>query len=175
MSLVPGQGHFGPDAIPGDARWRRGESVSLKTARDSMVSLELAQCVGTSNHNFNHHPRSRFSLRTPQARADGLLGALRSEGILATNNININTNNLFVVVGPLRPPPPPPPRWSVRCERRTPSCVRVWVCLCFFACVRHRVTRSRSKKSFWRRYKTTIQVAPTLKEAYTFQPSGEGR
>jgi len=40
--LVPGQGHFGPDAIPGDARWRRGESVSLKTARDSMVSLEVA-------------------------------------------------------------------------------------------------------------------------------------
>jgi len=43
MSLTPGQGHFGPDAIPGDARWRRGESVSLKTARDSLVSLELAQ------------------------------------------------------------------------------------------------------------------------------------
>ena len=43
MTLVPGQGHFGPDAIPGDARWRRGESVSLKTARDSMVGLELAQ------------------------------------------------------------------------------------------------------------------------------------
>ena len=64
-SLEPGQGHFGPDAIPyvafyepkdtgrtrsrsppiwrrGDARWRRGESVSLKTARDSMVSIELA-------------------------------------------------------------------------------------------------------------------------------------
>jgi hypothetical protein len=67
--LVPGQGHFGPDAIPGvsapehalwlhitcfsvhlvnvacmwqDARWRRGEAVSLKTARDSMVSLEVA-------------------------------------------------------------------------------------------------------------------------------------
>ena len=43
MSLIPGQGHFGPDAIPGDARWRRGESVSLKAARDSMVPLELAQ------------------------------------------------------------------------------------------------------------------------------------
>ena len=70
-SLEPGQGHFGPDAIPcaafcapsnaeraptrthaltlpthsarrGDARWRRGESVSLKSARDSMVSIELA-------------------------------------------------------------------------------------------------------------------------------------
>jgi len=40
--LVPGQGHFGPDAIPGDSRWRRGESVSLKAARDSMVSLEAA-------------------------------------------------------------------------------------------------------------------------------------
>ena len=59
FSLTPGQGHFGPDAIPGgaraalatrptperrppltarsvrwaDARWRRGDSVSLK-ARD---------------------------------------------------------------------------------------------------------------------------------------------
>jgi len=42
FELVPGQGHFGPDAIPGDARWRRGESVSLKAARDSMVSLEVA-------------------------------------------------------------------------------------------------------------------------------------
>lgn len=40
--LVPGQGHFGPDAIPGDARWRRGEAVSLKAARDNMVSLEMA-------------------------------------------------------------------------------------------------------------------------------------
>jgi len=26
-----------------DARWRRGESVSLKTARDAMTGLELAQ------------------------------------------------------------------------------------------------------------------------------------
>ena len=40
--LQPGQGHFGPDAIPGDARWRRGESVSLNAARNSMVSLEVA-------------------------------------------------------------------------------------------------------------------------------------
>tara|TARA_B100001094_G_scaffold316352_1_gene357448 strand:+ start:273 stop:947 length:675 start_codon:yes stop_codon:yes gene_type:complete len=38
--LVPGQGHFGPDALPGDARWRRGEAVSLKSARDAMVSIE---------------------------------------------------------------------------------------------------------------------------------------
>ena len=40
--LQPGQGHMGPDAIPGDARWRRGESVSLAAARNSMVSLEVA-------------------------------------------------------------------------------------------------------------------------------------
>jgi len=34
--LIPGQGHFGPDAVPGDARWRRGEVVSLKAARDAI-------------------------------------------------------------------------------------------------------------------------------------------
>lgn len=42
FELVPGQGHFGPDAIPGDARWRRGESVSLRAARNSMVGIEVA-------------------------------------------------------------------------------------------------------------------------------------
>ena len=59
--LIPGQGHFGPDAVPGvrrpstiqppcaqpltaptprfqDARWRRGEVVSLKAARDAISS-----------------------------------------------------------------------------------------------------------------------------------------
>ena len=81
--LVPGQGHFGPDALPGvraspnlaispfsspvclrhafptlfllfisqrscggrarqDARWRRGESVSLKESRNAMVGYEVA-------------------------------------------------------------------------------------------------------------------------------------
>lgn len=40
--LTPGQGHFGPDALPGDARWRRGEAVSLEASRNSMVSLEAA-------------------------------------------------------------------------------------------------------------------------------------
>jgi len=42
FELVPGQGHFGPDAIPGDSRWRRGEAVSQKSAREAMVSLEVA-------------------------------------------------------------------------------------------------------------------------------------
>ncbi len=42
VELVPGQGHFGPDALPGDARWRRGESVSLNDARNAMVGIEAA-------------------------------------------------------------------------------------------------------------------------------------
>lgn len=41
MNLVPGLGHFGPDAIPGDARWRRGESTSLKAAREAMVQAPV--------------------------------------------------------------------------------------------------------------------------------------
>jgi hypothetical protein len=45
MQLVPGQGHFGPDAVPGDARWRRGESVSLKSAREHMVEQPLVPPV----------------------------------------------------------------------------------------------------------------------------------
>ena len=42
FDLTPGHGHFGPDALPGDARWRRGEAVSLEAARNSMVSIEAA-------------------------------------------------------------------------------------------------------------------------------------
>ena len=42
QELVPGQGHFGPDALPGDSRWRRGECVSLEAARNAMVSIEAA-------------------------------------------------------------------------------------------------------------------------------------
>ena len=42
QELVPGQGHFGPDALPGDARWRRGESVSRESARNAMTGIEAA-------------------------------------------------------------------------------------------------------------------------------------
>lgn len=42
FELTPGQGHFGPDALPGDARWRRGEAVSMDASRNSMVSVEAA-------------------------------------------------------------------------------------------------------------------------------------
>ena len=42
QELVPGQGHFGPDALPGDARWRRGESVSRESARNAMTGVEAA-------------------------------------------------------------------------------------------------------------------------------------
>jgi len=32
----------GPDALPGDARWRRGESVSRESARNAMTGIEAA-------------------------------------------------------------------------------------------------------------------------------------
>lgn len=38
LELVPGQGHLGPDAVPGDKRWRAGESVSVETARGAIRS-----------------------------------------------------------------------------------------------------------------------------------------
>jgi len=41
FELVPGQGHWGPDAVPGDARWRRGESVSMKDARDALMGVDV--------------------------------------------------------------------------------------------------------------------------------------
>mgnify|MGYP004164022783 CR=1 FL=1 len=40
QELVPGQGHFGPDAVTGDARWRRGEAVDARGARAAMVGIE---------------------------------------------------------------------------------------------------------------------------------------
>jgi len=40
VALTPGQGHWGPDARPGDARWRRGEAVSMVTARDSLLGID---------------------------------------------------------------------------------------------------------------------------------------
>jgi len=51
FDLTPGQGHFGPDALPGDARWRRGEAVNAKQARSNQggasASMELlAQANG---------------------------------------------------------------------------------------------------------------------------------
>lgn len=35
--LMPGQGHFGPDAVAGDARWRRGETINAKQAREEHI------------------------------------------------------------------------------------------------------------------------------------------
>ena len=37
-----------------DARWRRGEAVSLKAARDSMVSLEVASHAQMYMHMHVH-------------------------------------------------------------------------------------------------------------------------
>ena len=40
FDLTPGQCHFGPDALPGDARWRRGEAVDAQSARGALVGVE---------------------------------------------------------------------------------------------------------------------------------------
>lgn len=40
FDLTPGQGHFGPDALPGDARWRRGEAIDAESARGALVGVE---------------------------------------------------------------------------------------------------------------------------------------
>jgi len=44
-ALVPGMGHWGADARPGDARWRRGEAVSMMSAREQMLSYEQLQYI----------------------------------------------------------------------------------------------------------------------------------
>ena len=36
MVHTVGQGHFGGDALPGDAQWRRGEAVTQRCARESV-------------------------------------------------------------------------------------------------------------------------------------------
>ena len=82
MSLIPGQGHFGPDAIPGDARWRRGESVSLKTARDSMErcrhSNPRPRRAVASIPTLTQPLPSSGRPRARPARADGVHAALVS-------------------------------------------------------------------------------------------------
>ena len=40
FELVSGQGHFGQDARPGDARWRRGEAINVKEARGALSGME---------------------------------------------------------------------------------------------------------------------------------------
>ena len=39
--LIPGHGHWGQDAMPGDARVRRGESTTFVKARESLMGVEI--------------------------------------------------------------------------------------------------------------------------------------
>lgn len=41
MALVPGVGHFGTDALPGDARWRRGQATSCEKSRSEMLKGQM--------------------------------------------------------------------------------------------------------------------------------------
>lgn len=47
--LVPGQGHLGSDALPGDAKWRRGETLTCQAARDATV-LGFAGATAIAAH-----------------------------------------------------------------------------------------------------------------------------
>ena len=47
--LVPGQGHLGSDARPGDERFRRGEPVSMMEARCANISVDKVT-TGASTH-----------------------------------------------------------------------------------------------------------------------------
>jgi hypothetical protein len=42
---VTGMGHFGPDAMPGDARWRDGEAIDINSARHDNTVQDL-QAMG---------------------------------------------------------------------------------------------------------------------------------
>lgn len=53
FDLVPGQGHFGPDALPGDARWRRGEPIDAQSARSALVGVEALQESAKAMHRVN--------------------------------------------------------------------------------------------------------------------------
>ena len=53
FDLTPGQGHFGPDALPGDARWRRGEAIDAPSARNALVGVEALVESKQAMHRLN--------------------------------------------------------------------------------------------------------------------------
>lgn len=53
FDLTPGQGHFGPDALPGDARWRRGEAIDAPSARGALVGVEALVESKQAMHRLN--------------------------------------------------------------------------------------------------------------------------
>lgn len=42
FGLIQGKGHWGPDALPGDGRVRRGEAITFENARSQLTGVELA-------------------------------------------------------------------------------------------------------------------------------------
>jgi hypothetical protein len=54
FDLTAGQGHFGPDALPGDARWRRGEAINVETARGALVGVEALAESKKAFHRFGN-------------------------------------------------------------------------------------------------------------------------
>lgn len=53
FDLVPGQGHWGGDAVPGDARWRRGEAVTRESTRKALATNSIADHVKIAVSSFS--------------------------------------------------------------------------------------------------------------------------
>jgi hypothetical protein len=128
MSLTPGQGHFGPDAIPGDARWRRGKRPRPQTA----PALAAAPLTAPPHKNFRRErvfedgPRFDDLARAGPARADGLLGAPVSR----RRRPRCARRKRY---GQRAPPFPHLLLWRKRVDT---ECVRVrCVCVCACTCV----------------------------------------
>ena len=53
FDLVPGQGHWGGDAVPGDARWRRGEAVTRESTRKALATNSISDHVKIAVSSFS--------------------------------------------------------------------------------------------------------------------------
>ena len=75
MNLIPGQGHCGPDAIPGDARWRRGvrPPAPPRSLCDAVLTPSQTRSGERLPQDGARHARAA---RARAARADGLHAAL---------------------------------------------------------------------------------------------------
>ena len=146
QELVPGQGHFGPDAIPGDARWRRGVRFCPMNpnarARRPRPAPARDSRVRPCNHFFRNRSRSR-----PRATAWSRSSALRclSNTCLALPHGPWLTHCPFLVqAGPARPDgvlgaldadvKPPTPKPARRAHPERPTSASVQPC-CECSCV----------------------------------------
>jgi len=143
MNLVPGQGHFGPDAIPGDARWRRGMQIKHRTyachtkpnnslaanspSRTQKIARGIRVAQNGSRHNGPHGARATC----PNGLLEGLSVQVIGDARIASAWCRDKTAGIHL-------------HWV------SLSCVRVgssWLFGNFLACVRARVLRFLTLKT----------------------------